>query len=173
MIRRTETSRLASITAAALLVVAAAPLRAQQPSPAVALVAGAFQYDLSGVGTAPFAGLRLELPRSRAIVLEPGLTVARYAPQGSATDVWLLIPEVQLQLVRPGGRVRPFVGVGAGSSVAFGSGRTESDLTLSAGAGVRLRLSAAWAGRAELRLRAIDPWTGSAAEWTLGLARHF
>jgi hypothetical protein len=142
------------------------------PDRALAVVGGAFQYDLSGTGTTGFGGVRLEWPLARYFLAEPGLTYARYTPQGVGGAVSLLFPEVQLQLVRPGGLLRPFVGVGAGPALALGGGASESELALSAGAGLRMRLAPEWSGRAELRLRAIDPWTGSAAEWTIGLARR-
>ncbi len=96
----------------------------------------------------------------------------RRATRASA-DVSLLFPEMQLQLVRPHGLLRPFLGAGAGLSLDSRDTAPGGELAPSAGAGFRMLLAPNWSGRAELRLRAIDPWTGSAAEWTLGLARRF
>jgi hypothetical protein len=48
---------------------------------ALAVVGGAWQYDLSGTGTSGFGGLRLELPVSRTFLIEPGLTYASYSTQ--------------------------------------------------------------------------------------------
>jgi len=139
---------------------------------ALGIVGGAFQYDLSGTGTTGFGGVRLEWPIASYVIVEPGLTYARYTTQGG-TGVSLLFPEIQLQVTRPVGRVRPFIGIGAGPVVAFGGDDSETELGLSGGVGLRTRVAPDWSARAELRLRAINPWTGSAAEWTLGLSRHY
>jgi hypothetical protein len=139
---------------------------------ALAVVGGAWQYDLSGTGTSGFGGLRLELPVSRTFLIEPGLTYASYSTQFDQ-GVSYLLPEVQAQLQIPGKWIRPFVGGGVGLSYAWASGTSATDLTLSGGVGLRGRLTEMWSARGELRVRAIDPSHGSVAEWTLGLARRF
>ena len=136
------------------------------------LAGGAFQYDLSGVGTTGFGALRVELPLTRFVLVEPGLTYARYTPQFADFAASLLFPEVQLQ-VQTAGRVRPFLGAGLGPAFAWGGGASETELSLSGGAGVRADISPSWGARAELRIRAIDPFTGTAAEWTAGISRRF
>jgi hypothetical protein len=67
--------------------------------------------------------------------------------------------------------LRPFLGGGLGVAFAWAGGATATDLTVSAGAGLRVRLAELWSGRAELRVRSIDPFHGTVAEWTLGIAR--
>lgn len=139
---------------------------------ALALVGGAWEYDLSGTGTSGFGGLRLELPMDRFLVIEPGLTYARYSTQ-FALAVNYLLPEIQVQLQIPGRRVRPFLGGGLGLAYAWAAGANATDLSLSGSAGARVRLTGLWSARAELRVRSIDPFHGTVAERTLGIARRF
>lgn len=142
----------------------------------VDLVAGLFQYDLSGTGTVPFVGVRLPLPMHRRIVLEPALTYTAYESQGG-NDISLLIPEVQVQGRIDLGRVAPFLGIGLGGTFDLresrGAGEELVVSTYSVGAGARGWLGGGWRARGELRVRAIDGFTGSAAEWTLGIGRAF
>jgi hypothetical protein len=139
---------------------------------ALALVGGAWQYDLSGTGTSGFGGLRLELPVDRFLVIEPGLTYARYSTQFEL-GVNYLLPEIQAQLQVPGRWIRPFLGGGFGLAYAWAGGATATDLTLSGSAGARFRLAELWSARAEARARSIDPFHGTVVEWTLGIARQF
>ena len=176
--RRTA-RRIAGAGGALVLAAAAAlpaPAAAQdEMSASVALVGGAFQYDLSGTGTVPFGGVRLSLPMHAWIVIEPGLTYAAYDAQ-DGEGVPLLIPEAQLQGRIEMGRVDPFLGLGAGGVFDLREDRSGGELlvsTYSAAAGARAWLGRGWTGRAELRVRGVDGFTGSAAEWTLGIARYF
>jgi outer membrane protein with beta-barrel domain len=139
---------------------------------ALGVVGGAWQYDLSGTGTSGFGGLRLELPVAQLFVIEPGLTYARYSSQ-FGPSVNYLIPELQAQIQVPGSTVRPFLGGGIGLAHAWAEGDHASDLSLSAGIGTRIRLATLWSARAELRVRSIDPFHGTVAEWTAGIARRF
>ena len=139
---------------------------------ALAVVGGAWEYDLSGTGTSGFGGLRLELPIHRVFLIEPGLTYARYSTQFDS-GVNYLIPEVQGQVQIPGRWVRPFLGAGLGVAYAWSGGASATDLSLSASAGLRVRLADLWSARAELRARSIDPFHGTIAEWTFGVARRF
>jgi hypothetical protein len=72
----------------------------------------------------------------------------------------------------PGRAIRPFVGSGLGVAFAWRGGASALDLTLSAGASVRVKLLGPWKGRAELRVRSIDPFHNTVAEWTFGIARQ-
>ncbi len=161
---------------ATLAALVAAPVHAgvaqEERGPAVALAGGVFQYDLSGTGNTPFAAVRVEVPLTSYLLVEPGAAYTNYEAQ-FGDRISIFIPEVQLQLQTPTRVVRPFLGVGAGGAFAWGGGDSDTQLTLSAGAGVRVRVSEPWWARAELRLRSIDPWHGAAAEWTVGLARRF
>jgi hypothetical protein len=64
---------------------------------ALAVVGGAWEYDLSGTGTSGFGGLRLELPIRRILLIEPGLTYAHYSSQFDL-GVSYLLPEIQAQI---------------------------------------------------------------------------
>ena len=141
---------------------------AAQSRLSLGVIGGASQYDLSGTGTAAFGGLRLDIESrgTRSLVFETGLHLFSYETQfDDRQDLWL--PEISMQLQRLGQTVRPYLGVGAG--YAFGSG--ESAATLSASVGSRFRLADRWSLRGELRVRSVDPWVGTLADWGLGLSR--
>lgn len=145
---------------------------AQESGRAVSVLAGPSQYDLSGTGTTPFGTVRLDLPVERRLVLEPAFTYMSYESQAGARTHHML-PEAQLQVTGAGTVFRPYLGVGLGASWATGAADDEFDLTLSTAAGLRVRMSSDWILRGELRVRAIDPWTGTTADWGLGIGRRF
>ena len=156
---------------AVLLVHRPSAAQTQTSGTAIALVAGPFQYDLSGTGTSVFGAARLEIPLARYLLLEPGLTFGRYDAQfGSAVS--LLFPEVQIQVGGTRGQVNPYLGAGVGPAFAFSNGASDTELALSGAVGVRVRLTREWGARAELRVRAIDPFAGTTAEWGLGISRR-
>ena len=162
------------VRAMALMVVLASPAAAQNfRDRALALVGGWFQYDLSGTGTVTFVGVRVDLPKSTRLIIEPGVTYTAYRPQSDNEKISLLIPELQFQLQLATGRVRPFLGVGAGAVLISGGVPAETELMLSGAGGFRFRLNDKWGLRTELRMRAIDPFTGTAAEWTGGASVRF
>jgi len=168
---------LATLVTAAAIVAAPAPGLSQAvPSVpaqrAVALLAGVSQYDLSGTGTTPFGAVRFDLPVARAIILEPGLALLTYEPQ-FGERVTHVLPEVQLQVQRAASVFRPYLGAGMGASWAGRSGEDELDFTLAGSGGVRLVTQSAWVLRSELRVRVIDPWVGTTADWSLGVGRAF
>jgi hypothetical protein len=160
----------------AMVLAAMAPFRsspAQTPDAAQAfsLVGGLMQYDLSGTGNAFFAAARVELPLSSIVLLEPGLTFSQYdADFGS--EVSLLFGDVQLQLQGRGG-LSPYIGVGVGPAFAFTRGESATELSVSGALGLRVRLDPRWRIGGELRIRAIDPFAGTTAEWGLGVSRRF
>jgi hypothetical protein len=166
---------LATVMAAGLPFAAQAQSAALQARPAVSLAAGAFQFDLSGTGTAPMVAGRAEFPLNQFFLAEGGLSVARPKQQFGGTTTFF-VPEAQLQAQLPlaGGHVAPYLGVGAGYAIdrrtsAFGG--TRSDPTFSGATGVRYWLTDAFGLRAELRVRGVGTgFGGSAAEWTLGTA---
>jgi hypothetical protein len=159
------------VAAALLSTTVASPATAPDHEPALAVVAGVSQYDLSGTGTTAFGAVRLELPIGERLVVEPGLTYLPYESQGGRRTHHLL-PEVQLQ-VQTRRTIRPYLGVGVGSSWAVTPGRDFHDLTLSAATGVRVLTRSGWILGGELRVRTIDPWTGTTGDWGLRIARTF
>ncbi|MBW3533929.1 MAG: outer membrane beta-barrel protein [Gemmatimonadetes bacterium] len=167
-----------ALVAAASLAAAALPTEVaaqDEMAASVTLVAGVFQYDLEGTGAVPFGGVRLPLPMHRWIVLEPAITYAAYESQGG-DNIPLLTPEVQVQGRLDLGRVDPFLGLGIGGTFDLRENRGGEELvvsTYSVGAGARGWLGRGWSLRGELRVRGIDGFTGSAAEWTVGVGRTF
>jgi hypothetical protein len=57
--------------AAAVLGWASAARAQEIPPPAVTLLGGVAQYDLSGTGSEPFGSVRLDLPMTRWLYAEP------------------------------------------------------------------------------------------------------
>jgi hypothetical protein len=141
------------------------------PRPAFSVVGGVSQFDLSGTGSTPFAAVRLEVPIT-AFILEGSLGALRPKEQiGTRTYI---VPEAQLQWQLFPIVIHPYLGAGVGWFRAVsGPDPHPNDLTVSASGGVRVNLP--FAGlrlRGELRVRGIGPgFTGSAAEWTVGLGR--
>ena len=175
-----NTVRFASVLAALLTLglgsSAAAQTSAQATAslrPSVSLSGGAFQYDLSGTGTAPMIAARAELPLSRHFLAEGGLTVARPEQQFGATTTFI-VPEAQLQAQLPlaDGRIAPYLGAGVGAAFdrrTRALGGTQTDLSVSGATGVRYWVTDQLGLRAELRARGIGTgFEGAAAEWTLG-----
>jgi hypothetical protein len=144
------------------------PVVQGQTEVAAGVVGGAAQYDLSGTGTVPFGGLRVDVvpERARYLVLEAGIHTLRYETQ-AADFHRLWFPEGSVQLQLPGRVARPYLGLGAGHT--FGS--EGSAPTLSASVGSRFRVAGSWSLRTELRVRSVDPWVGTTADWGLGLSR--
>lgn len=147
-----------------------------QDAGSVGLLAGVSQYDLSGVGTVPTASFRATTGLDRAILGELALAYFAYTSQGDR-QVNHVMPELQVQAQWPREGLRPYLGVGGGFSHAWtdvsGEGVSETEPTLSAAGGFRLPVTAGWILQAELRVRTIDPWTGTSGDWGLGLAGRF
>jgi hypothetical protein len=170
-------TRRPSIAAAAatLMTVLAGGAAAQSvaPAPTFSVHAGAFQYDLSGVGTTPMVAVRADFPLGRIALVEGSVGGARPDQQfGERTT--LMIPEAQLQFQLPLGRVLPYIGAGGGAFLDFRSGENGglvSAVTGSVAGGVRAWVTPRVGLRAELRVRGIGSrFTGAAAEWTGGLS---
>ncbi|MDX1568628.1 MAG: hypothetical protein R3223_12555 [Longimicrobiales bacterium] len=145
---------------------------AQQIVRAAGIVVGPSQYDLSGTGTSPFVSARIDIPVGRNLVVEPALTYLPYETQADRR-IHHLIPEFSLQAQRYGEVFRPYLGVGFGLSWAVRPGADRQDPTLAGAAGVRILLGARWHLQGELRVRAIDPWAATTADWGIGIARRF
>lgn len=162
----------AFMVAAGLLAVAPLPGTAQQAQTAVSFLSGPSQYDLSGTGTTQFLSVRLDVPLTSALLVEPGLTYLPYEAQSGARTHHVL-PEIQLQLQAPGETFRPYLGAGFGGSWARRSGEGYWDGTLSGAGGLRVMTGSRWMLRGELRVRVIDPWAGTTADWSLGAGYRF
>lgn len=148
------------------------PAAAQATRPAaVSLAVGPSEYDLSGTGTSVAAAAGLAWEVLPALVVEPGLTFFTYKAQFQER-VSFLFPELSVQAQLPRGRVRPFLGVGAGGGFVV-SGPSQTVATLHAVGGVRVQVSPSWGLRGELRVRAVRPWTGNTADFLFGVSRRF
>jgi hypothetical protein len=152
----------------ALLPTASGPAAAQGRL-ALGLAAGPSPYDLYGTGTGTSAAAFLTWRPARGLVVEPGLTVFRYRSQfGPRTS--LLLPEVSAQGELVLGSFRPFIGGGGG--VSFGlEGDGQTALTLHAVGGARFDLSETWSLLGEMRVRAVEPWTGNTTDILFGISR--
>lgn len=141
---------------------------AGQQGAALGVLGGVTQYDLGGVGIAPAVSFRATSPLDRRVVVEGAFTYFSYSSQAKETT-WHVLPEaqVQVQWVRWG--LRPFFGLGMGASRASSDNDSATDLTFSVAGGARRRIAQGWTLTGELRVRSIDPWAGTTADWGLGI----
>jgi hypothetical protein len=152
------------------LIAPAVPAFAQAGSRlALSVAAGPSPYDLSGTGTGFAAAAELSWRPVSGLVVEPGLTYFTYQSQFSER-IHYLMNELSIQGELPLGRVRPFLGGGAGFARVV-SDPEETVATLHAVGGFRVDLSQAWGARAEMRVRAVRPWTGNTVDFLFGLSR--
>ena len=154
----------------------AAPLQAQEArqtwapaGPAWVLQAGQWYANVDGT----VGAIRAELPlgRSGRWLLVPGVTYAHYALDSSPTQIDLFAPEALVQLQLGRGRLRPYVGGGAGL-VLINMFHT-FDPVLSLGAGLRADLTSQWGARLEVDTRAFGQFDAGSVGWSVGLARRF
>ena len=131
-------------------------------------LAGPSPYDLSGTGTGFAAALEFNWRPTPGLVIEPGMTYFTYQSQFSQ-QIHYLMNELSVQGELPLGRVRPFLGGGAGFAQVIEENE-EVVATLHAVVGLRVDLSRSWAVRGEMRARAIRPWTGNTLDILFGLS---
>lgn len=135
---------------------------------ALSLAAGPSPYDLSGTGTGFAAAAQFSWRPVVGLVIEPGLTYFTYESQFSER-LHYLMNELSVQGELPLWRVRPFLGGGAGFARVLEENE-ELVGTLHAVVGLRVDLSRAWGARAEMRARAVRPWTGNTVDILFGLS---
>lgn len=157
------------VTAALLVLVGALSPRplAGQADLGFAVSAGVGAYDLSGDGTEAVVGGGLEVGLGSVLLIEPALRYFRYESQFDE-DIAFLLPEVSVQARLPLRAVEPYLGVGVGSAIVV-EGDDDGEATLHAAAGARVPVADRWTLRPELRLRSVDPWTGTIGDFTLGI----
>jgi hypothetical protein len=136
----------------------------------VGVAAGPSPYDLSGTGTGFAAAIRGPWEPRSWLVIEPSVGVFSYKSQFNDRLTYLF-PELSIQGQLRLGRVRPFLGGGAGGGFALG-GRGETVATLHGVGGSRFDVSPEWAISGELRVRAVRPWTGNTVEFLFGVNRR-
>jgi hypothetical protein len=158
------------------LLIAAAPVAGQREARGMmaTLQGGAMQYDLAGTGTRAFGAARLQVPVLRHFTVEPGVAYMNYRLQGlrQAPRIHAWFPEVQVQAELPLGGVAPYIGAGGGVAVESMLGERDAVGTASVAGGVRLNIAEGWRAGAELRVRAVDPFHGTTADWGLSLSRR-
>lgn len=172
----------AGLVGLALAAVPGALVGQELPAPDIGLVGGSFSYDLGvrGDDTSPFVGLRVRLPLSRWILVEPALAFTRLTADsvdaGADPDLSLLVMEFQAQAQVAVDRLRPYLGVGAGGVLDLRDRRGPDDFlmsTYSGSLGVAVDLGASWAVRSEVRYRAMDDRRHSALELGVALSTTF
>jgi hypothetical protein len=169
-----------SLLTAGPLVIAATgldmPLQAQAPGPdgyqaqrALVLQAGQWYVDVDGI----VAAARAELPLDRGgrWLLVPGVTYSHYSLRSSPTRGDFFAPEALVHLQLGHGRVRPYVGGGAG--VVLVNMFHTFDPVLSIGTGLRADLTPSLGARLELDARAFGQFKAGSVGWSLGLAQSF
>lgn len=141
-----------------------------RPQHAVVLQAGQWYADVNGMIV---GSIRTEFPlgHSGRWLVVPGLTYAHYTLGSPVPRVDLLAPEALIHLQLGHGRLRPYVGGGAGL-VLVNMFHTV-DPVLSMGAGVRADLTPEWGARVEVDTRAFGRFNAGSVGWSAGLARRF
>lgn len=133
------------------------------------LQGGGWLVDLD----ATVVAARVELPmgRSGRWLLVPGLTVAHGDLRTGPTQTDVLIPEALLHYQLTRGRVRPFIGGGAGLALVNLFDKTITGVVTVA-SGLRVDLTPQWGARLEVDTRMSGFEAGSVG-WGLGIARRF
>lgn len=149
------------------------PLQAQAPAsktqPSLVLQAGQSYLDVDGmVGAA-----RAELPLDRGgrWLLIPGVTYAHYTLRSPSPKVDFFAPEALVHFQLGQGKVRPYLGGGAGL-VLINMFHT-FDPVLSVSTGLRVDLTPSVGARLELDARTFGEFKAGSVGWSLGLAQHF
>jgi hypothetical protein len=157
-----------------LLLEISQPVQAQG-LPTLTLAGGQMRYDRQGSGTVGFSAVRIGIPVSKQITIEPDVTVGGLGGR-NGTAYPMLIPEVQVQASWKAGQIQPFVGVGVGAFFDLRGNRqglNQASTMFSGVVGARSRISFKWSAQAEIRARAIDQFNGNTLELTAGVARRF
>lgn len=144
----------------------------EMPRNSISIVAGASQFDLAGTGTAPAFGIRLDRAVAPWLVTQASLSTLSPKEQLGTRNRYF-IPEIQVQGQLRHEKVRPYLGIGTG--FFLGNNGSRKRATYSAALGTRVRVPERPIDLLlELRLRGIgETFSGSAAEWTAGLAYRF
>ena len=152
------------------------PLQAQVAEPSdyraqrtLVLQAGQWYLDVGGM----VAAARAELPLDRGgrWLLVPGLTYSHYTLGSSPTRIDLFAPEALVHLQLGQGRIRPYVGGGAG--VVLINMFHTFDPVVSFGTGLRADLTPRLGARLEVDARAFGQLKAGSVGWSLGLAQRF
>ncbi len=133
------------------------------------LQGGGWLVDLD----ATVVAARVELPigSSGRWLLVPGLTFGHGDLRTGPTQTDVFVPEALLHYQLTSGRVRPYLGGGAGVSLVNLLDRTINGVVTVA-SGIRMDLTPQWGARLEADVRMFGFEAGSVG-WGLGIARRF
>jgi hypothetical protein len=145
----------------------AAPSRPAARS--LVLQAGQWYLDVDGV----VAAVRAELPLDSGgrWLLVPAVSYAHYTLRSPSPTIDLFAPEALVHLQLGQGRIRPYVGAGAG--VVLINMFHTVDPVLSLGTGLRADLTPSLGARFELDTRGFGKLRAGSVGWSLGLAQRF
>ncbi len=132
------------------------------------LTGGPSEYDLAGTGWSGTGGVSLERPLTSWLRAGVGSGVFWYRTQGASRTL-MLLPEAGIT-AQMQGAVPLYLGAGVGHSIGL-RGVQDDDPTLYAALGLSLPIGRRWIARPELRVRSVDPWTGTIAGYTVGITR--
>jgi hypothetical protein len=147
------------------------PAAAQSgPASETSVTVGPARYDLASSGHG-FAGEGSIALRARSpLVIELGLGYFTRRNDFGQRVNWFF-PELSAELEARLGRWRPFFGAGGGFGIESRFASDSWKPTLHGLAGLRLRLGRSWGARADLRWRAVPPFSGHTVDLGLGIVR--
>lgn len=138
----------------------------------VGLRGGVANYDLSGEGNGFVVGPHVDHDITRGWFARGSVTVL-FLEDAFGYRRSQALPELSLgKRTRRGKAITPYLGAGIGLRAPL-SGSAQSVVTLNAFMGLEGRVSPQWSVALEVLGRAVDPWQGTTAELTVGVARHF
>jgi hypothetical protein len=159
-----------TVTACGFLLLCSGPAAAQNVWGGI--VVGAADYDLSGTGVVPIAGVSVERYIHRRWRIQTYVAYLQHETTAADTRTHYVLPEAQLHVqIVPTRVIRPYIGIGGGAAIQR-SGRWHIHPTLSFSSGMRILVTPRWTLGGELRIRSVRPWTGSTADWSIGIHHH-
>ena len=143
-----------------------APLTGQE----LGVKAGYASYDLVGVGSTWTASVAFGHPVGGPLALDAGASVLRYG-LGDSTRT-LVIPEIGVTASLPLRQLALLISAGGGISLAAqGPGETEG--TFYTGLALDIPTGGALSLRPAGRIRWVDPWAGTVADFSVGVVYRF
>jgi hypothetical protein len=133
------------------------------------LQAGQWYLNVDGV----VAAARVELPldRNGRWLLVPGVTYAHYTLISPDPHIDLFAPEALVHLQLGSGRVRPYLGGGAG--VVLINMFHTFDPVFTVSTGLRADLTTSLGARVEVDARGFGQFKAGSLGWSVGLAQRF
>lgn len=133
----------------------------------ITISSGPAEYDLSGTGWSGTVGAHVERVVRPWLRTEGGIGSFWYESQSDESTL-MLIPEVGVAFQAPPS-FPLYLGLGVGHTLVL-NGRETAEPTLHGALGLLLAPNEACLVRPEMRVRVVDPWVGTIAGFTLGVA---